>query len=61
MARVSGFTAGNVLYSDMGRVLCSVVSDTCGWHDTITGVESAALSLKKHGAGPYQQPRRHRR
>ena len=30
-------TAGRVLYSDMGRVLCSIVADTCGWHDTISG------------------------
>jgi urea carboxylase-associated protein 2 len=43
-----------VLYSDMGRVLCSVVSDTCGWHDTITGVADASSSLKKYGPGDYQ-------
>ncbi|HEX3773535.1 MAG TPA: urea amidolyase associated protein UAAP1 [Polyangiaceae bacterium] len=51
---VARITAGNVLYSDMGRVLCSVVSDTVGWHDTITGVADAASSLEKYGAGPYQ-------
>ena len=51
---VSRITAGNVLYSDMGRVLLSVTSDTCGWHDTITGVGNAALGLKKYGAGAYQ-------
>ncbi len=27
-------TAGRALYSDMGRILCSVSADTCGWHDT---------------------------
>jgi urea carboxylase-associated protein 2 len=47
-------TAGHVLYSDMGRVLCSVVSDNCGWHDTITGVADAKLSLQKYGSGDYQ-------
>ncbi len=47
-------TAGYVLYSDMGRVLCSVVTDTCGWHDTITGVADATLSLQKYGEGSYQ-------
>ena len=31
-------TAGRVLYSDMGRVLVSVVADDCGWHDTISGL-----------------------
>ena len=51
---IARITAGNVLYSDMGRVLCSVVSDTCGWHDTITGLEDAAHSSKKYGAGGYQ-------
>src|SRR5262245_36474218 len=28
-------TTGNVLYSDMGRILCSIIADSCGWHDTI--------------------------
>jgi len=26
-------TAGCVCYSDMGRVLCSITADSCGWHD----------------------------
>jgi len=51
IARIS---AGNVLYSDMGRVLCSVIADSCGWHDTLTGLESSAASLKKYGPGDYQ-------
>lgn len=51
---IARITAGYVLYSDMGRVLCSVVTDTCGWHDTITGVADASSSLKKYGAGAYQ-------
>jgi urea carboxylase-associated protein 2 len=34
---IARITAGCVLYSDMGRVLCSVVEDSLGWHDTITG------------------------
>src|SRR5690349_11223402 len=28
-------TRGNALYSDMGRILCSIVADTSGWHDTV--------------------------
>jgi uncharacterized protein len=47
-------TTGHVLYSDMGRVLCSVIADTCGWHDTITGVGDMASSVKKYGPGDYQ-------
>jgi urea carboxylase-associated protein 2 len=51
---IARITAGCVLYSDMGRVLCSVVSDTCGWHDTITGIANADASKKKYGSGDYQ-------
>ncbi len=51
---IARVTKGNVLYSDMGRVLCSVVADTCGWHDTITGLEDMASSTKKYGPGDYQ-------
>ncbi len=51
---IARLTAGNVLYSDMGRVLCSVVSDTCGWHDTITGVADGGSTRAKYGEGTYQ-------
>jgi urea carboxylase-associated protein 2 len=51
IARIS---QGHVLYSDMGRILCSVVADTCGWHDTITGVQNMTESVKQYGAGDYQ-------
>lgn len=51
---IARITKGNVLYSDMGRVLLSVIADTCGWHDTITGMESSAASLSKYGPGDYQ-------
>ncbi len=51
---IARLTKGHVLYSDMGRVLCSVVADTCGWHDTITGVGDMASSVEKYGAGDYQ-------
>ena len=36
-------TRGHVCYSDMGRILCSIVADSCGWHDTICGVSNAAM------------------
>jgi urea carboxylase-associated protein 2 len=51
---IARITIGNALYSDMGRVLCSVIADTCGWHDTITGLESSAASTAKYGPGDYQ-------
>lgn len=50
-------TRGFVCYSDMGRVLASVIEDSCGWHDTICGMSNAALVTKKYGAATYQQQR----
>jgi len=54
---VARLTRENALFSDMGRVLCSVVEDTCGWHDTITGHADQAGSLEKYGPGAYQELR----
>jgi uncharacterized protein YcgI (DUF1989 family) len=34
--------AGHVLFSDMGRVLCSITEDTVGWHDPIAGISNAS-------------------
>lgn len=50
-------TKGFVLYSDMGRVLASVIEDSCGWHDTIGGMTNAALVEKKYGKANYQNAR----
>lgn len=50
-------TAGRALYSDMGRILCSVSADTCGWHDTVSGHQDAAGSLQKYGPARYQDKR----
>src|SRR5258706_5054200 len=51
---IARLTAGYVIYSDMGRILCSVVGDSLGWHDTITGHGTAAHSKKNFGEGTYQ-------
>jgi urea carboxylase-associated protein 2 len=51
---IARLTEGFVLFSDMGRVLLSVIEDSSGWHDTITGHMTAAGSFKKYGAGDYQ-------
>jgi urea carboxylase-associated protein 2 len=53
----SYLTRGRVLLSDMGRVLCSVVADTCGWHDALCGHSNAALVESRHGCKRYQQAR----
>jgi uncharacterized protein len=47
-------TTGRVLYSDMGRILCSIVADDCGWHDTLSGVGDAAAARARFGEGGYQ-------
>ena len=53
-------TQGFVLYSDMGRILCSVVDDSVGWHDTITGHSTQRHVQQKYGAGSYQALRNDR-
>lgn len=50
-------TAGHCLYSDMGRVLAAITADTCGWHDSLCGVLTAAEVEAKYGAGRYQELR----
>jgi uncharacterized protein len=47
-------TAGNVVYSDMGRVMASIITDDIGWHDTICGVTDAKMIAEQYGASSYQ-------
>jgi uncharacterized protein len=54
---IARLTAGYCLYSDMGRILCSVTQDSVGWHDTITGHGTAAHGRAKFGEGTYQKLR----
>ncbi|WP_321322795.1 urea amidolyase associated protein UAAP1 [Thiomicrorhabdus sp.] len=48
-------TTPNMCFSDMGRVMCSIIADSCGWHDTIGGLSNAAMVHKKYGDKPYQE------
>jgi len=48
-------TKGHALYSDMGRVLFSVVEDEAGWHDPLGGLVDDALLERRYGAKSYQQ------
>jgi urea carboxylase-associated protein 2 len=41
----------------MGRIFCSVVEDTAGWHDTATGNSTKALVAKRWGGASYQASR----
>lgn len=50
-------TRGNACYSDMGRILCSIPEDTCGWHDTVCGVLDARSLEAKYGTHRYQEHR----
>jgi urea carboxylase-associated protein 2 len=48
---------GNCLYSDMGRVFCSIVDDSAGWHDTVCGNTTKKIVAAKWGERRYQQYR----
>jgi uncharacterized protein len=50
-------TKGHCLYSDMGRIFCSIVEDSVGWHDTVCGTSNKRLVLRKWGERSYQQYR----
>jgi urea carboxylase-associated protein 2 len=54
---IARLTTGNVLYSDMGRVLCSITADTVGWHDPLGGCSNAALVREKYSEATYQDHR----
>ena len=50
-------TTGHVCYSDMGRILCSIVGDSVGWHDPIGAISDAALVEAKYGVKRFQEAR----
>src|SRR5436190_3223363 len=52
---IARLTEGFVLYSDMGRVLCSITGDSVGWHDPIGGCSNARIVREKYGEGRYQE------
>jgi len=52
-----GARQGHVLYTDMGRALCSIVEDTVGGHDTVCGVMDDATLAARFGERRYQQAR----
>ena len=53
-------TTGCVCYSDMGRILCSVIADTCGWHDPLCGLTDAHTLAARYGATRFQEQRNSR-
>jgi len=54
---IARLTEGCVLYSDMGRILCSITADRVGWHDPLSGCSNVSydgfiIELAKYGLGP---------
>lgn len=50
-------TEGHCLHSDMGRLFCSIIKDTAGWHDSVCGCTDAKLVREKYGEKNYQTAR----
>jgi urea carboxylase-associated protein 2 len=50
-------TQGHCLYSDMGRIFCSIIADSVGWHDTVGGNSTKALVAQRWGEKNYQTHR----
>lgn len=45
---------GNCLYSDMGRIFCSIIDDSHGWHDTVCGNLNRKTLTERWGVHSYQ-------
>ncbi len=50
-------TRGNCLYSDMGRIFCSIVHDDVGWHESVCGNINAEQVEQRWGGRDYQSDR----
>src|SRR5271156_5058368 len=50
-------TRGHCLYSDMGRIFCSIVEDGVGWHDTVCGTSTKRSVQERWGERSYQEYR----
>lgn len=48
-------TQGHCLYSDMGRIFCSIVADDFGWHESVCGNSHAAHVQQQWSAKDYQK------
>ncbi len=46
---------GHCLYSDMGRIFCSIIEDTVGWHETVCGNTNKKIVKNKWGEKTYQE------
>lgn len=48
---------GRVIFSDMGRVMFSIIEDTSGMHDALVGGSTAASNRKRYGDAPLRNTR----
>ena len=48
---------GHCLYSDMGRIFCSIIDDSVGWHETVCGNTTKKIVADKWGEHTYQEYR----
>ncbi len=48
---------GDLLFSDMGRVLASITEDTSGAHDALVGGSTKATNLRRYGPGAWRNTR----
>lgn len=48
---------GNILMSDNGRAMASIVEYSLGWHDSISGYTDRLSTDKKYGKTTYQEER----
>ncbi len=53
-------TTGCVCYSDMGRILCAITADSCGWHDPLTGLTDQRQLDARYGPTTFQAQRNER-
>ncbi|MCM3127064.1 MULTISPECIES: urea amidolyase associated protein UAAP1 [unclassified Paenibacillus] len=51
---------GHVLMSDQGRVLASIIEDSVGWHDPLSGYTTKQMTDEKYGVTSYQEDRNQR-
>ena len=52
---ISSLFKGACIYSDTGRILMSIIGDSLGWHDVISGVTYKEDIAEKNGYQTYQQ------
>lgn len=50
-------TRGHCLYSDMGRIFASIIQDSSGWHETVSGNVNATRVKELWGERDYQEDR----